>query len=74
VVTTRVAVTASSAAHWQVVSKALKLSGKAQGTVLNGARLRPGASYRLVGTVTFGDGKRRLTVKAVLAFKACPAP
>jgi hypothetical protein len=74
VVTTRVAVTASSAAHWQVVSKALKLSGKAQGTVLNGARLRPGASYRLVGTVTFGDGQRRLTVKAVLAFKACPAP
>jgi hypothetical protein len=69
-----VAVGASSAAHWEVLSKALTLSGKSQGSVLNGARLRPGASYRLVGTVTFGDGQRRLTAKAVLAFKACPAP
>ena len=56
------------------MSKALKLSGKGQGSVLNGARLRPGASYKLVGTVTFGDGQRRLPVKAVLGFKACPAP
>ena len=74
VVTTPVAVAASAAAHWQVLSKALTLSGKSQGSVLNGARLRPGASYKLVGTVTFGDGQRRLTVKAVLGFKACPAP
>jgi hypothetical protein len=74
VVTTPVSVTAASAPHWQVLNKTLKLSGKSQGTVLNGARLRPGASYKLVGTVTFGDGQRRLTVKAVLAFKACPAP
>jgi hypothetical protein len=74
VVTTPVAVNASGAGHWQVLSKALKLSGEAQGTVLNGARLRPGASYKLVGTVTFGDGQRRLTAKAVLDFKACPAP
>jgi hypothetical protein len=69
-----VAVAASAAAHWQVLSKALTLSGKSQGSVLNGARLRPSASYKLVGTVTFGDGQRRLTVKAVLDFKACPAP
>jgi hypothetical protein len=74
VVTTPVAVAAASAAHWQVLTKALTLSGKNQGSVLNGARLRPGASYKLVGTVTFGDGQRRLTVKAVLGFKACPAP
>jgi hypothetical protein len=74
VVTTPVAVAAVSAGHWQVLSKALTLSGKSQGSVLNGARLRPGASYKLVGTVTFGDGQRRLTVKAVLGFKACPAP
>ncbi len=74
VVTTPVTVGASSAAHWEVLSKTLKLSGKSQGSVLNGARLRPGASYRLVGTVTFGDGQRRLTLKAVLDFKACPAP
>ena len=74
VVTTPVAVAAASAGHWQVLSKALTLSGKSQGSALNGARLRPGASYKLVGTVTFGDGQRRLTVKAVLAFKACPAP
>jgi hypothetical protein len=74
VVTTPVAVAAASAGHWQVLSKALTLSGKSQGSVLNGARLRPSASYKLVGTVTFGDGQRRLTVKAVLDFKACPAP
>jgi hypothetical protein len=74
VVTTPVAVAAASAGHWQVLSKALTLSGKRQGSVLNGARLRPGASYKLVGTVTFGDGQRRLTAKAVLDFKACPAP
>jgi hypothetical protein len=74
VVITPVSVAASSAAHWQVLSKALTLSGKGQGSVLNGARLRPGASYKLVGSVTFGDGQRRLTVKAVLGFKACPAP
>ena len=74
VVTTPVAVAAASAGHWQVLSKALTLSGKSQGSVLNGARLRPGASYKLVGSVTFGDGQRRLTVKAVLDFKACPAP
>jgi hypothetical protein len=74
VVTTPVGVAAASAAHWQVLTKALTLSGKNQGSVINGARLRPGASYKLVGTVTFGDGQRRLTVKAVLGFKACPAP
>jgi hypothetical protein len=74
VVTTPVAVAAAAAAHWQVLSKALTLSGKSQGSVLNGARLRPGASYKLVGRVVFGDGQRRLTVKAMLAFKACPAP
>jgi hypothetical protein len=74
VVTTPVAVAASSTGHWQVLSKALTLSGKSQGSVLNGARLRPGASYKLVGRVVFGDGQRRLTVKAVLAFKACLAP
>jgi hypothetical protein len=74
VVTTPVAVVAASAGHWQVLSKALALSGKSQGSVLNGARLRPGDSYKLVGTVTFGDGQRRLTLKAVLDFKACPAP
>jgi hypothetical protein len=74
VVTTPVAVAAASTGHWQVLSKALTLSGKSQGSVLNGALLRPGASYKLVGSVTFGDGQRRLTVKAVLAFKACPAP
>ena len=74
VVTTPVAVAAASAGHWQVLSKALTLSGESQGSVLNGARLRPGASYKLVGSVTFGDGQRRLSVKAVLDFKACPAP
>jgi hypothetical protein len=74
VVTTPVAVAAASAGHWQVLSKALTLSGKSQGNVLNGARLRPGASYKLVGRVVFGDGQRRITVKAMLAFKACPAP
>jgi hypothetical protein len=74
VVTTPVAVAAATAGHWQVLSKVLTLSGKSQGSVLNGARLRPGASYKLVGRVTFGDGQRRLTVNAVLAFKACPAP
>jgi hypothetical protein len=74
VVTTPVAVAASAADHWQVLSKALTLSGKSQGSVLNGAHLRPGASYKLVGRVTFGDGQRRLTVTAVLGFKACPAP
>jgi len=74
VVTTPVAVAAASAGHWRVLSKALTLSGKSQGSILNGARLRPGASYKLVGTVTFGDGQRQLTVKAVLDFKACPAP
>jgi len=74
VVTTPVAVTAANADHWQVLSKKLTLSGKSQGSVLNGARLRPGTSYKLVGSVTFGDSQRRLTLKAVLAFKACPAP
>jgi hypothetical protein len=74
VVTTPVAVTAASAGHWQVLSKTLTLSGKSQGNVLNGARLRPGAAYKLVGRVVFGDGQRRITVKAMLAFKACPAP
>jgi hypothetical protein len=74
VVTTPVAVAAAAAAHWQVLSKALTLSGKSQGSVLDGGRLRPGGSYKLVGRVVFGDGQRRLTVKAVLAFKACPAP
>jgi hypothetical protein len=74
VVTTPVAVTASTAAHWQLLSKVLTLSGQSQGSVLNGARLRPGASYKLVGSVLFGDGQKRLTIKAVLAFKACPAP
>jgi len=74
VVTTSVAVVARAAGHWQVLSKVLTLSGKSQGSVLNGARLQPGASYKLVGRVMFGNGQRRLTVKAVLAFKACPAP
>jgi hypothetical protein len=74
VVTTPVAVAATSTGHWQVLSKVLTLSGKTQGSILNGARLRPGASYKLVGRVIFGDGQQRLTVKAVLAFKACPAP
>jgi len=74
VVTTPVALAGASAGHWKVLNKALTLSGQSQGIVLNGARLRPGASYKLVGSVTFGDGQRRLTVKAVLDFKACPAP
>jgi hypothetical protein len=69
-----VTVAAASAGHWQVLNKTLTLSGKSQGNVLNGARLRPGASYKLVGRVVFGDGQRRTTVKAMLAFKACPAP
>jgi hypothetical protein len=70
VVSTPVAVAAASAGH----CKAVTLSGMSQGSILNGARLRPGASYKLVGIVTFGDGQRRLTLKAVLDFKACPAP
>ena len=74
VVSTPVAVAAASAGHWRVLSKAVTLSGMSQGSILNGARLRPGASYKLVGIVTFGDGQRRLTLKAVLDFKACPAP
>jgi hypothetical protein len=73
-VTTPVAVAATTAAHWRVLSKVLTLSGKAQDSILNGARLRPGAPYKLVGRVIFGDGQQRLTIKAVLAFKACPAP
>jgi hypothetical protein len=57
-----------------VLSKALTLSGKSQGSVLNGARLRPGASYKLVGTRHLRRRPTELTVKAVLDFKACPAP
>jgi hypothetical protein len=44
------------------------------GSTLNGAALKPGKTYRLLGTVVFSDGHGHSTAKASLKFKACPKP
>jgi hypothetical protein len=72
--TVHVGVTGSPAAHWRVLSRSVRLHGKALGTALNGASLTAGASEDLTGRVVFADGGARRTVTATLTFRTCPNP
>jgi len=67
-------VTGSPAPHWRVVSRSLRLGGKALSSTLNGASLAAGVSDTLSGRVVFGDGGARRTVTAELTFRTCPNP
>jgi hypothetical protein len=69
-----VRVTGSPARHWHVVSRRLRLDGRAHSAGLNGAALTAGRSYTLTGLVTFADGGARRAVTAGLKFRSCPNP
>ena len=60
------------ARHWKFKSGALRLNGhKVSGHVLDGAGLKPGAKYALVGRAVFAHKGVKRRVKAVLAFTTC---
>jgi hypothetical protein len=65
----------SHAAHgWKVLKSTLKLGKKKIGKTLNGAKLKPGMTYTLKGSVVFSDGHGHSSAKASLKFRACPKP
>jgi len=69
-----VGVAGKPASGWRVASKALKLGTATVGSVLHGATLTPGKLYTLTGTVVFARLSARSTVRASVAFRACPKP
>jgi hypothetical protein len=63
---------ANPAKHWAIRSRTLKLGSHAvKKNRINGATLAPGKSYTLHGTVVFGKGSARDTLKATLTFATC---
>jgi len=59
--------------NWHVVASTLRLGSKVlHSTTLNGASLKPGATYTLSGTVKFDGGGTHATVTAQLKFRSCP--
>jgi hypothetical protein len=64
---------AKAAKHWAIRTRTLKLGSHAvKKNRINGATLSPGKSYTLHGTVVFGKGSARDTLKATLTFATCP--
>ena len=64
---------AKAAKHWAIRTRTLKLGSQAVSkNRINGATLAPGKKYTLHGTVVFGKGSSRNTVKATLSFATCP--
>jgi hypothetical protein len=64
---------AKAARHWAIRTRTLKLGSHAvKKNRINGATLSPGKSYTLHGTVVFGKGSARDTLKATLTFATCP--
>lgn len=58
--------------HWTIRSRTFKLgSHTVTRNRINGATLAPGKKYTLRGTVVFGKGSARETLKATLAFATC---
>ncbi len=65
---------ANPAKNWAVRTRTLKLGSQAvKKDRINGATLAPGKKYTLHGTVLFGKGSSRNTVRATLSFATCPA-
>ena len=68
-----VGVKGSPAKNWHVTASTLRLGHKVlHSTTLNGASLKPGATYTLSGTVKFTNGGSHSTVTAQLKFRSCP--
>jgi hypothetical protein len=70
----RVGVKGVPAAGWHVEKQSLTLGHRALRSVLAGAALTAGRTYRLAGHVTFSNGRAAESITRKLAFRACPAP
>jgi hypothetical protein len=72
-VNVKVGVKGKPASNWHVTASTLRLGTKVlHSTTLNGASLKPGATYTLSGTVKFANGGAHSTVTAQLKFRSCP--
>ncbi|MBV9484825.1 MAG: hypothetical protein JO246_02085 [Frankiaceae bacterium] len=58
---------------WKVASKELELAGKKVHRSINGASLKPGKKYALIGTAVFRHHGHE-KVHAKLKFRSCPNP
>lgn len=72
-VTVKAVVKAKPARGWKVVSRSLKLDGKAQGVdvKINGEQLATGSKHVLLGKGVFRKGGQKVTVKKKVTFKVC---
>ena len=69
----KVGVQAKPARNWRAVASTLRLGTKVlHSTTVSGAGLKPGATYKLTGTVKFANGGSHATVTATLTFRSCP--
>jgi hypothetical protein len=69
----KVGVQGKPARNWHVTASTLRLGTKIlHSNTLNGASLKPGATYTLSGTVKFANGGSHATVTAQLKFRSCP--
>ena len=60
------------ARNWHVAASTLRLGSKVlHSTTLHGSGLKPGATYKLTGTVRFAKGGSHVTVSAQLKFRSC---
>jgi hypothetical protein len=68
----KVGVKGKPARNWHVVASTLRLgSSVLHSTTLHGSGLRPGATFKLTGTVRFASGGSHVTVSAQLKFRSC---
>jgi len=69
----KVGVKGKPARNWHVTGSTLRLGSKVlHSATLNGASLKPGATFTLSGTVRFAGGGTHATVTARLKFRSCP--
>jgi hypothetical protein len=71
-VNVKVSVKGKPARNWHVAATTLRLGSKVlHSTTLNGSGLKPGATFKLTGTVRFAKGGSHVTVSAQLKFRSC---
>jgi hypothetical protein len=70
----KVGVKGHASKGWKVAKTSLRLGKKKVHKTINGARLRAGKRYVLVGSAIFTNGHAHSKGKAKLTFRSCPTP
>jgi hypothetical protein len=71
----RVGVSAGGRQGWRVVSRTLRLDGKAYSrATVDGSKLAPGSRHVLTGRAVLSKSGRTVTRTVTRTFRACPAP